>query len=211
MMNGMSDTAGTTGGLLGALAQGLRGGIGSSMMKNAVGNTTQAGLAAQPDTLAAYASPQGGINYAAQNPGMNKLSLAQILAGGNPTSGQTEGIGGINLMNYRLANHLDLNTGQPLPGTVAPMIPSLLGAPSVGRGATRMAPPAAGFPQGYSGRAQPAAEAAPTAGAQIDQTITRLTAATTPQERQAILATLPPDQIQALKARLGGAGNAAQP
>jgi hypothetical protein len=203
-MNGMSDTAGTTGGLLGALAQGLRGGIGSSMLRNAVGNTTQAGLAAQPDTLAAYASPQGGINYAAQNPGMNKLSLAQILAGGNPTSGQTEGIGGINLRNYRIANQLDPATGQPMPGAVAPMIPSLLGSPSVGTGANRMAPPATGFPQSYSGHAQPAAEAAPTVGALIDQTISRLAAATTPQARQAILATLPPDQIIALKARLGG-------
>src|SRR5690348_10261159 len=104
IMNGLSDTAGTNGGLLGALAQGLRGAVGSSMLKNAVGNTTNAGIAAQPDTLAAYASPQGAINYAAQNPGMNKLSLAQILAGGNLTSGQTEGVGALNLMNYRIAN-----------------------------------------------------------------------------------------------------------
>jgi hypothetical protein len=209
MAAGTSDTSGTTGGLLGAIANGLKAGVGSSMLKNAVGNTTQAGLAAQPDTLAAYASPQGPLGYAAQNPGMNKLSLAQILAQSQPGTGQAGALSAINVMRYRQLNNLDPTTGQPMPGAVAPMAQSLIGAPSVGSGAARMPPPAGvsnpGFPQGYNGRAQPAA------GGEMQQVVSQLATARTPPERAAILQRLPPDQLQALRAQFGGAGSAAQP
>lgn len=210
MVNGMNDTSGSTGGLLGAIANGLRGAVGSSMLKRAVNNTTNAGMAAQPDLLSAYASPQGAVNYAAQNPGMNKFALAQILAQGNPTAGQGEGMSAIALMRARLRNDLSPQTGQPIPG--APLLGgSVMGAGTAGagtmvpgvRGTGSLAPVA--FPQGYNGRAQPAM------GGQMQQVLTQLSTATTPQERAVILQRLPADQIQALRAQLAGAGNAAQP
>jgi len=207
MLNGLSDTSGTAGGLLGALAQGLRGGMGASMLKNAVQNTTDAGLAAQPDLLAAYSSPQGAVNYAAQNPGINKFSLAQILAGATPTSGQAEGLGAINLMRYRTLNGLDPQTGMPT-GNGAPSGggASVVGAPAIGRGAARMAPPPTqAFPQGYNGRATQASGT-------LDQTLAQLAAAGRPEQRAAIIQSLSPDQLAALQARLSqGNANAAQP
>jgi len=178
--------------------------MGASMLKNAVGNTTNAGLAAQPDLLAAYSSPQGAVNYAAQNPGINKFSLAQILAGATPTSGQTEGIGNINLTNYRVKNNLDPVSGLPLSGAAGAAPAGVVGPLPVGRGANRMAPPAS-FPQGYNGRATPASGT-------LDQTMAQLGAAGTPEQRAAIIRSLSPDQLAALQARLSqGNPNAAQP
>ena len=208
MLNGLSDTAGTNGGLLGALAQGIRGAAGTAMLRNSVNDTTAAGNAAQPDLLAAYSSPQGAVNYAAQNPGMNKFALARILAGAEPTSGQSQALNAINVARYRTLNNLDPNTGLPVQGaTPYPTTPAgVVGPPSVGHGGARMAPPPAqAFPQGFNGRAIPASGT-------LDQTISRLSSAGTPEARAQIIQSIPPDQLAALQARLSQLNaNAAQP
>lgn len=182
----------------GALARTIAGFSGSPAQQT-VGNIAGQRIAAQPQTLAALANPGGPLAYAAQHPGMNPISAADILNGPNAGTGQAQALAAIKLRYDRMAQGLDPNTGQPVASAAPGAIP---GAP---RAAGIVPPPGAGaaFPQGYTGR--PTAPTAPNTeatAAPVIQDIQRLSSAGTPQERAQLFAALPPDRQAAIVAHL---------
>lgn len=193
-------------GPFGALARTIAGFSGGPS-QSTVGNIAGQRVAAQPQTIAALANPGGPLAYAAQHPGMNPISAADLINGPTAGTGQAQALAAIKLRYDRLAQGLDPYTGAPaVGGTGAPVVPGVApGAPRAA-GIVPPAPAGAAFPQGYTGRPPAGATGTPeTPTAQpaaVTQDIQRLSSAPTPQERQQYFASLPPDRQQAIVAHL---------
>jgi hypothetical protein len=114
-------------GIFGGLARELALSGGMSGANDALTQIAQQKIAAQPDLAAALAAPQGPLNYAAQNPGMNPVARAPLLNIGTQQATETQTNA---LRNWALVNQFG---GLKIPGLGSPALPGYTGpAPGAG-------------------------------------------------------------------------------